>query len=262
MPACSHVESYEVVLDLTDGGGKPSESTFRSTTTVRFSASRTGESTFLDVIADRFHSVTLNGADVDVSGYTTQGGSALTGLARRQRPRRRRRPALHEHRRGPAPLRRPARRRDVPVLAVRDGRREADVRLLRPARSQGGVHAHRHRARPLAGRRRTARSRARPTLTRGQDHPLRDHAADQPVHHRAGRRPVPRGARRARRHHARPVVPRVARAATSTRTSCSRSPSRASTGTTRTSACGTRSASTTSCSSRSSTPARWRTPAA
>src|SRR3954452_21385005 len=74
------VDSYDVVLDLTDGGGKPSERTFRSTTTVRFTAARRGESTFVDVIADRFHSVTLNGADVDVSGYSTRDGITLRDL--------------------------------------------------------------------------------------------------------------------------------------------------------------------------------------
>ncbi len=78
--ALLHVDSYEVALDLTDGGGKPSERTFRSITTVRFTA-RAGEDTFIDVLADGFHSVTLNGADVDVSGYRPEDGIALTGLA-------------------------------------------------------------------------------------------------------------------------------------------------------------------------------------
>src|SRR4051794_18155301 len=74
------VESYDVTLDLTDGGGKPSDRTFRSTTKVRFTA-REGAETFIDVIADRFHSVTLNGQDVDVSGYAPDKGIALSGLA-------------------------------------------------------------------------------------------------------------------------------------------------------------------------------------
>ena len=39
------VESYEIALDLTDGGGKPSDRTFRSTSTIRFTTSRPGEST-------------------------------------------------------------------------------------------------------------------------------------------------------------------------------------------------------------------------
>jgi aminopeptidase N len=75
------VQSYDVSLDLTQRGGGPSERAFRSVTTVRFSASRPGESTFIDVIADRFRSVTLNGKDVDTSGYTTDKGLALSDLA-------------------------------------------------------------------------------------------------------------------------------------------------------------------------------------
>jgi aminopeptidase N len=76
-----HIESYDVVLDLTDGGGKPSDRTFRSTTTIRFSASDPGRSTFLDLIADSFHGVTLNGTDVDVSNYEPENGILLTPLA-------------------------------------------------------------------------------------------------------------------------------------------------------------------------------------
>jgi aminopeptidase N len=75
-----HVDSYDVLLDLTDGGGKPSDRTFRSTTTVGFTA-REGASTFIDVIADRFHSVTLNGRDVDVRDYRPDAGVVLTDLA-------------------------------------------------------------------------------------------------------------------------------------------------------------------------------------
>ncbi|HEV7193087.1 MAG TPA: aminopeptidase N, partial [Jatrophihabitantaceae bacterium] len=76
-----HVESYDISLDLTDGGGKPSERTFRSTTTIRFTATRPGESTFVDVIADKFHSVTLNGEPVDVTGYAPERGITLHNLA-------------------------------------------------------------------------------------------------------------------------------------------------------------------------------------
>ncbi|MDQ6851306.1 MAG: aminopeptidase N [Actinomycetota bacterium] len=74
------VDSYEIDLDLTDGGGKPSDRTFRSTATIRFAATRPGESTFVDVLADRLRSVTLNGADVDVAGYRSQDGIVLADL--------------------------------------------------------------------------------------------------------------------------------------------------------------------------------------
>jgi aminopeptidase N len=75
------VQSYDIALDLTDGGGKPGERTFRSTTRIAFSATHPGESTFVDVVADRLHSVTLNGTDVDVAAYRTDTGIVLTNLA-------------------------------------------------------------------------------------------------------------------------------------------------------------------------------------
>ena len=75
------VDSYDIVLDLTDGGGKPSERTFRCKTTIRFTAARPGSSTFLDVLAERLHSVRVNGADVDVSGYQPEDGIVLADLA-------------------------------------------------------------------------------------------------------------------------------------------------------------------------------------
>jgi aminopeptidase N len=75
------VAGYEVELDLTDGGGKPGERTFRSRTTIRFTASRPGAATFVDVIADRFHEVTLNGRALDTSAYRPEDGLALPDLA-------------------------------------------------------------------------------------------------------------------------------------------------------------------------------------
>ena len=45
------VDSYRIVLDLTDGGGKPGERTFRSVTTVEFDA-LAGADTFIDIVAD------------------------------------------------------------------------------------------------------------------------------------------------------------------------------------------------------------------
>ena len=92
---------------------------------------------------------------------------------------------------------------------------------------------------------------------------VRADAADLDVHHRADRRPVPRGAqrvregRRSRCRSASTAGPRWP--STSTRTRSSRSPGRASTGSRRSSTTRTRSRSTTSCSCRSSTRARWRT---
>ena len=55
------VESYVIALDLTTG-----PETFRSATTVVFSA-KPGSSTFIDAITKTVHSITLNGAALDVS---------------------------------------------------------------------------------------------------------------------------------------------------------------------------------------------------
>ena len=75
------VDSYDVLLDLTDAAGGPSERTFRCRTTIRFDASTPGASTFLDVVADRFHEVSLNGRLVDVSRYQPADGIVLPDLA-------------------------------------------------------------------------------------------------------------------------------------------------------------------------------------
>ncbi|HVQ89752.1 MAG TPA: aminopeptidase N, partial [Mycobacteriales bacterium] len=73
--------SYEIEVDLTDGGGKPGEHTFRSTTTVRFGCREPGAGTFIDLIAAGIRSATLNGQPLEVSGYTLEDGLALPDLA-------------------------------------------------------------------------------------------------------------------------------------------------------------------------------------
>ena len=115
----------------------------------------------------------------------------LDGLARRERAHRRRRLRLHEHRRGPAPLRRPGRRRGVPLLAVRGARQPPRVRRVRAARPEGDVPVHRHRARrrgQVVSNSPDARA-ARPGR-RHRDLALRAHAAHLELHHRARRRAV------------------------------------------------------------------------
>ncbi|MDT7770008.1 MAG: aminopeptidase, partial [Mycobacterium sp.] len=74
------VDSYRIDLDLTDGDGKPGERTFHSTTTVKFDA-LAGADTVIDIAADTVRSATLNGRDLDVSGYDESTGIALSGLA-------------------------------------------------------------------------------------------------------------------------------------------------------------------------------------
>ena len=74
------VDSYRIVLDLTDGSGGPSERTFRSSTTVEFDA-LPGADTVIDLAADTVRSATLNGRELEVSAYDESTGIALTGLA-------------------------------------------------------------------------------------------------------------------------------------------------------------------------------------
>ena len=76
------VDSYQIDLDLTDGNGAPGERTFRSTSTVVFNA-LAGADTVIDIAADNIHSATLNGRELDVSGYDESDGIPLRGLADR-----------------------------------------------------------------------------------------------------------------------------------------------------------------------------------
>ncbi|WP_406814780.1 aminopeptidase N [Mycobacterium sp. M23085] len=76
------VVSYQIDLDLTDGAGAPGERTFHSVTTVVFDA-LAGADSVIDIAADTIRSATLNGRDLDVSGYDESTGIPLRGLADR-----------------------------------------------------------------------------------------------------------------------------------------------------------------------------------
>src|ERR1700761_1338539 len=76
------VENYQINLDVTDGSGAAGERTFRSTTTVAFDA-LAGSDTVIDIAADTIRSASLNGREIDVSGYDESTGIPLTGLANR-----------------------------------------------------------------------------------------------------------------------------------------------------------------------------------
>src|SRR4051794_17820502 len=75
------VASYAVDLDLTDGAGGPGESTFRTTTTVRFRAAEPGASSWIDFVGAGVRSATLNGRTLDVGDYDEEKGIALPDLA-------------------------------------------------------------------------------------------------------------------------------------------------------------------------------------
>ncbi|MCR5980482.1 aminopeptidase N [Gordonia jinghuaiqii] len=74
------VSNYQIELDLTDGNGAPGTDTFRSTTTVTFTATE-GADSFIDLVAPNLISATLNGAELDVADFDESVGIALSGLA-------------------------------------------------------------------------------------------------------------------------------------------------------------------------------------
>jgi aminopeptidase N len=75
------IVGYDIVLDLTDGTGGPGEGSLRSTTTVTFRCTEPGASTFIEAAAERLRSATLNGVELDLSGWSAETGLALPNLA-------------------------------------------------------------------------------------------------------------------------------------------------------------------------------------
>jgi aminopeptidase N len=69
------VESYTVDLDLTT-----SDTTFGSTTVIRFSCSQPGASTFADLVGAKIHEITLNGEPVDPATAYHDSRIQLEGL--------------------------------------------------------------------------------------------------------------------------------------------------------------------------------------
>ncbi|MBQ1027676.1 aminopeptidase N [Micromonospora sp. C95] len=75
------VTGYDISLDLSSAVHAADGRTFRSTTEVRFGCAEPGASTFIEVAADSVRSATLNGAPVDLAGFSAEKGLTLTGLA-------------------------------------------------------------------------------------------------------------------------------------------------------------------------------------
>jgi aminopeptidase N len=75
------VNSYDISLDLTDGAGNPGDGTFRSVTTVKFTATQPGAGTFIEVAASKVLRAELNGAALDTSAWTAETGLVLPQLA-------------------------------------------------------------------------------------------------------------------------------------------------------------------------------------
>jgi len=74
--ALVHVDSYDVVLDLTTG-----PTTFLTSTTVRFTARAAGVGTWIDFVGDSVTSVTLNGIALDPAEVFADSRIALPPLA-------------------------------------------------------------------------------------------------------------------------------------------------------------------------------------
>ena len=70
------VDSYTVDLDLTT-----SDTTFGSTTVIRFSCSKPGASTFADLVGATIHELTLNGTPLDPAAVYRDNRIELDGLA-------------------------------------------------------------------------------------------------------------------------------------------------------------------------------------
>ena len=72
------VDSYEVALDLTRG-----DQVFGSASVIRFGCRRPGITTYVDLIAEKVHEITLNGAAIDPAAAFADGRIMLAGLTDR-----------------------------------------------------------------------------------------------------------------------------------------------------------------------------------
>ncbi len=72
------VRDYDIELDLTGGA-----ETFRSASVISFDCAKPGAASYVDLIAETVHEITLNGAAVDPQAAWSNGRIALAGLAAR-----------------------------------------------------------------------------------------------------------------------------------------------------------------------------------
>src|SRR6202050_2525093 len=70
------VDSYRVELDLTGG-----QETFRSASVIRLDCVKPGADSYVDLIAETVHEITLNGTAVDPATAYVDGRIVLSGLA-------------------------------------------------------------------------------------------------------------------------------------------------------------------------------------
>ena len=131
---------------------------------VRFTAGEPGAATFIDLVAPAVHEIVLNGTQVDLAEAFADSRIALTGLAAENELRVVADCAYSNTGEGLHRFVDPVDKRDLPLHPVRGPGRPAGVRLVRAARPQGRLHLHGDRAarlgrglqrsHPGAGRRR------------------------------------------------------------------------------------------------------------
>ena len=191
---------------------------------------------------------------------------ALDGPPGDQRAGRARRVPLLAHRRGPAPLRRPGRRPRLHLHPVRGARRPPRLHDLRAARPQERLHLPRDRARRTGSSSPTHRPPSpRPLGEGGASGSSRRPSRCRPTSPRSSPASTTRSSHTYEGSYgddpARPLLPPVAGRAHGHRRAGQAHLRRASPSSRRPSATPTRSTSTTSSTCRSTTWARWRTPA-
>ena len=136
------VDRYDVEVDLT---GLLDGAELRSTSTVRFGCTRPGESTFVDCVAE-VEEAALNGLVLDKRAVR-EGRIELTDLEAENVLVVRSVQRRHRPRPGRAPVRGPAATARSTSGPASSPTMPAGLRLLRPARPQGGVRRSPCRAR-------------------------------------------------------------------------------------------------------------------
>ncbi len=145
-----------------------------STTTIEFTCSSPGATTFADLVGATVHEITLNGEQVDASAPTRTTASRSRGLAADNTLVVRADCTYSRTGEGPAPLRGPRRRPRLPLHAVRGPGRPPCLYHLRAARPQGAVHLHgdhARRRRPPTPRRPSRKTQATDRASRSGGSP-------------------------------------------------------------------------------------------
>ena len=184
------VTGYDINLDLSTAV-RATGRTFRSVTEVRFRCAEPGATTFIETAAESVRSATLNGAPVDISGWSAEKGLILPDLAAENvlvvdadlRTRTPARACTASSTRSTArPTSTPSSRRPTP-----SGSSPASTSPTSKTRSPSTSPSPTHWQVISNGR----WSEVEPAGEALKTVHFADHGADEPLHHRADRRAVP-----------------------------------------------------------------------